>query len=633
MNINIKKIRKFEFESRIFISFAIVLFICVLSFTVFEHIPANSVFIGKCFGLSAEDSLTLGYLMTAFIMVCASFIRIWAGSILSSQRMMAFHVQVDTMVIKGPYLVSRNPIYLADLMAFFGFALCLPFIGLLLPVLLYLHYTQLIKYEEISLLKQFQNQYQDYKEQVSRLIPNPRSVFKLIPAFKSLNINYDGVRHNTLYLFFIPGFIAAAFTRKLLWAIIIGLPAVFDWAVIHTKIGTAKNPVTREPGSRKNPGVKQSNKKVFQDILYAQCWEDPQIDREALKIGKDDVVFSITSGGCNVLTFLLDNPRKIIALDMNPQQNFLLDLKIAAFKRLSYEKMLEFLGVRESNDRLQLYNGLRPFLESDSFKYWDRQEKKIKRGIIHCGRYEGYMRLLKKIVVNLLMKRSLIDKFFETEDTAARVELFNKKLKNTRWWLLTRVMLSRFLNSLLFDKAFFAYLDENFSFGKHFANKAERAFTQLPVKENYFLAYILLGRFPDKKYLPHYLRKANYSIIKSRINRIELVTDTCEHFFAMLPDSCIAKFNFSNIFEWMSPGTYRDLLLETIRVAKNKAIMTYRNLLAFREHPTSLDPNIRSKKRIAKLLLQQDLSFIYNNYVVEEIQKGGGTPNLKNPRR
>ena len=68
----------------------------------------------------------------------------------------------------------------------------------------------------------------------------------------------------------------------------------------------------------------KKNKKVFQDVLYAQCWEDPQIDREAFNITSDDIVFSITSGGCNVLTFLIDNPKKIIALDLNPYQNYLL---------------------------------------------------------------------------------------------------------------------------------------------------------------------------------------------------------------------------------------------------------------------------------------------------------------------
>lgn len=618
-NLNIK-IKKIEFEIRIFISLSIVILICALSFSVFSEYPENVVVIGKIAGLSAQTSLSLGFLMAALITAVASVLRMWSGSILTSKRMMAFPVQDDTLLVIGPYLIVRNPIYLADLIAFSGFAICLPFIGVLLPALLYLHYTQLIKYEEVSLEKQFKEQYTDYKKRAPRLIPNQRSLGSLKAVFKEFEINRDGFRHNAVYLLLVPGFIVASFTHEILHAILIGLPAIIDWAVIHTIIGTAKNPNNNDIQKAEQERI-HSDKKVFKDILYAQCWEDPRIDREAFHTTSDDVVFSITSGGCNVLAFLLDNPQKVIALDLNPQQNFLLDLKIAAFKAISYEEFLEFMGVKKSKDRFQFYKRIRDLLSADSARYWDGQRKKIQQGIIHSGRYETYMRLLKRIVITPLVRRKTLMQFFETEDPSERAVLFHKKWENLRWWFLTRVMLSRRLNTLFFDKAFFAYLDEKFSFGKHFAEKAKRAITQLPIKENHFLSYILLGKFYDEDILPQYMKRENYDAICSRVDRIEIVTDSCENYFSSLPDSSISKFNFSNIFEWMSDDAYEDLLRETVRVAKDKAILTYRNLLVFREHPSNLNSNIRSLKKMAKSLHEKDLSFIYNNYVVEEIHK------------
>ena len=618
-NLNMK-IKKIEFEIRIFISFSIVIFVCVLSFSVFAQHPTNVVVLGKLTGLSAQTSLFLGFLMAALITAVASVLRMWSGSVLTSRRMMAFPVQDDSLLVTGPYLIVRNPIYLADLIAFSGFALCLPFIGVLLPVLLYLHYTQLIKYEEVSLEKQFKEQYTDFKKRVPRLIPNHRSLGSVSVGLKEFEINRDGFRHNAVYLLLIPGFIVASFTHEILHAIIIGLPAIIDWAVVHTKIGTSKKPNNNNIQKAEQESI-HSDKNVFKDILYAQCWEDPRIDREAFHITSDDVVFSITSGGCNALAFLLDNPQKVIALDMNPQQNILLDLKISAFKALSYEELLEFMGVRESRDRFQLYERVRDFLQPGSTRYWDRQRKKIQRGVIHCGRYESYMRLLKRIVITPLISRRILKKFFDTEDPSERTVLFQKKWENFRWWFLTRVMLSRRLNTLLFDKAFFAYLDEKFSFGNHFAEKAKRAITQLPMKENHFLSYILLGRFYSEEYLPQYLKRENYDVIRSRLDRVEIVTDSCENYFSSLPDSSISKFNFTNIFEWMSDDNYEGLLKETVRVAKDRAVLTYRNLIVFREHPSILNNNIRSLKKVAKSLHEQDLSFIYNNYVVEEIHK------------
>ena len=316
-------IQKIEFEFRIFISFGLVILVSALSFTVFADWPLTAVAVGGLLGIPAPLARALGYLAAALFSAGASFLRIWSGSVLTSRRMMSFAVKTDALLSTGPYELVRNPIYLADLVAFTGFALCLPPIGLLLPVLLYLHYTQLIGYEEISLRREFGPDYAIYQGRVPRLLPGWGWRKRLRAAFKDLRITRDGIRHNALYLLFIPGFVLAAITGRLIWALAIGLPAVVDWAIVHTKIGVAKD------GGK--PVVKD---KLFRDVLYANCWEDPQLDRAAFGIGPDDVVFSITSGGCNVLTFLLDDPRKVIAVDANPHQGYLLELKMAAFRTL-----------------------------------------------------------------------------------------------------------------------------------------------------------------------------------------------------------------------------------------------------------------------------------------------------------
>ena len=83
-------------------------------------------------------------------------------------------------------------------------------------------------------------------------------------------------------------------------------------------------------------------------INYSQCWEDPEILMKALNINTDDIVLSVTSGGDNTIALLLSNPQKVIAIDLNPAQNYLLELKLAATKVLSYDEYLSFLGITES---------------------------------------------------------------------------------------------------------------------------------------------------------------------------------------------------------------------------------------------------------------------------------------------
>ena len=70
-------------------------------------------------------------------MLSASFLRMWAGSILTSRTIMAFKVQKDLLNTTGPYALARNPIYLADMIALCGFALCLNPVGLALPLLIF----------------------------------------------------------------------------------------------------------------------------------------------------------------------------------------------------------------------------------------------------------------------------------------------------------------------------------------------------------------------------------------------------------------------------------------------------------------------------------------------------------------
>jgi S-adenosylmethionine-diacylglycerol 3-amino-3-carboxypropyl transferase len=183
--------------------------------------------------------------------------------------------------------------------------------------------------------------------------------------------------------------------------------------------------------------------------------------------------------------------------------------------------------------------------------------------------------------------------------------------------------------SLLFDKDFFKYLEKSISFGKHFENKAKYALTKLAQPGNYFLSYILLGKYYDEQNLPDYLQERNFETIKNRIYKVEVITVNCNLYFNSLRASSISKFNFTNIFEWMSPQDYEDLLWDTIRVSRDHSIITYRNLLVEREHPSSLDKKLNSNKKLAQHLLEKDRSFIYNNYVVEVVEKESGIWNIE----
>ena len=53
---------------------------------------------------------------------------------------------------------------------------------------------------------------------------------------------------------------------------------------------------------------------------------------QVLKICKDDTVLTLTSGGCNALNLVLHGAGRVLAVDCNPAQSALLELKTVAIR-------------------------------------------------------------------------------------------------------------------------------------------------------------------------------------------------------------------------------------------------------------------------------------------------------------
>ena len=117
-------------------------------------------------------------------------------------------------------------------------------------------------------------------------------------------------------------------------------------------LSSLRNPstlnATRSPRLRKGDaamGIFARLQDYFQDktmdailrrkIIYNVAWEDPRIDGEVLALGEGETILMLTTGGCNVLDRLLDGVAHIVSADLNPCQNALLELKLAAASALA----------------------------------------------------------------------------------------------------------------------------------------------------------------------------------------------------------------------------------------------------------------------------------------------------------
>src|SRR3954454_548062 len=91
------------------------------------------------------------------------------------------------------------------------------------------------------------------------------------------------------------------------------------------------------------------------NLIYNTCWEDPRLDRVALNLGPSDRVVVITSAGCNALDYLLAGAGEVNAVDVNPIQNALLELKRAAVLGLDQNAFFEMFGTGQTPQVRQMY--------------------------------------------------------------------------------------------------------------------------------------------------------------------------------------------------------------------------------------------------------------------------------------
>lgn len=364
-----------------------------------------------------------------------------------------------------------------------------------------------------------------------------------------------------------------------------------------------------------------ANRPFFKSIGYSNCWEDPAILQEALQVGPGDVCFSITSGGCNTLDLLLHDPARVVALDFNPSQNHLLRLKIACFKRLTHDEMLELIGVRPSTRRHALYQKLRPALEPDAQAYWDANPKMIEKGVLVAGRLERYLLAFGKLM-RLVYGKRRIARFFECQTLDEQRAYYDTVIDGWLWRAMFDVFFSRTVMTRTKDKEHFRLVDFS-NFGRIFRARAEHAFTGIPARSNYFLALILLGCYVDEENLPSYLKASNFEVLKQRVDRVEIVTGEIEQYLLSVPDETFTRYNVSNLFDWIKTPIFIRLHEEIVRTAKDGARMANWNTLLARAIPAEVPQIERLADRGAELLVR-DRAFLYANFEVGVIRKGMG---------
>ena len=380
----------------------------------------------------------------------------------------------------------------------------------------------------------------------------------------------------------------------------------------------------------------------FRGFVYNQIWEDLRVDAEALQIGRESSIFTISSGGCNVLNYLVHKPKRIVAVDLNSNHMCLTRLKLAAIEHLpDYESFYNFFGLGRHADNVGNYRRyVRDHLDPITRAYWESTDwpgKTIgpqrigyfKRGLYDqakLGQFfrvvHGLARSMRRDPARLLAARTV------AEQERIFDEVYSPLFDNgiVRW--MGRQPVAVYSLGIPPSQHAAMLEEQDNDGGKLFdmyRERVRRLACGFPLDDNYF-AWQAFGRRYDhqgRRALPDYLKREHYETIKSMVPRVEThVASLADQLREERPGS-LNSFILLDSQDWMPPAVIDDLWGHIARVGGPGTRVIFRTAGERSPVETALSPGTKERfayrQERSRELHRQDRSAIYGMFHLYEM--------------
>jgi S-adenosylmethionine-diacylglycerol 3-amino-3-carboxypropyl transferase len=331
------------------------------------------------------------------------------------------------------------------------------------------------------------------------------------------------------------------------------------------------------------PTFRALNTKLFnwvhtRNLIYNTCWEDPRLDRQALQLTAADRVVMITSAGCNALDYALTGPAHIHAVDINPRQNALLELKLAGIRTLTFEDFYQFFGKGSHPDSRRLYRRhLRSALPFQAREYWDSHldyfSGRGARNSFYFHGTAGFCAHLVNCYIDRIAKlRKRIDDMLAADSLSAQQGLYFDHVHRYFWkrWVAWLAGRNTTLYLMGVPDPQIHQIKRHYSSVSVFIKEClDAVFGHLPLADNYFWRVYLTGRY-TRTCCPEYIKADNFTRLKSGlVDRITTHTSTLTEFLRQNPEP-ISRFVLLDHMDWLSTFG-RNLLQEEWQAIVDRA--------------------------------------------------------------
>jgi S-adenosylmethionine-diacylglycerol 3-amino-3-carboxypropyl transferase len=326
----------------------------------------------------------------------------------------------------------------------------------------------------------------------------------------------------------------------------------------------------------------------FSGLVYPQIWEDPVVDMDALCIGKSDHVVAIASGGCNIASYLLAQPEKITAVDLNAAHVALNKLKLTAAMRLPDHKTFwRFFANASDKGNVAAYDEyLAPHLDAETRRYWEAREWSGRRRVTRFAR--GFYRFgLLGIFIGAVHLVARLHGRDLRAMLAARTQDEQRTIYEREVLPLFSKPLVRFLAGqpaslygLGIPPAQYRALAADHPDGMIGALRArvEKLACGFPMIENYF-AWQAFGRsYGDSPTAPTppYLERENFAILRAQADKVDVRLVSMTDYLAEQPAASADCFVLLDAQDWMDDPTLNALWTQITRTARPGARVIFR---------------------------------------------------------
>ncbi len=373
---------------------------------------------------------------------------------------------------------------------------------------------------------------------------------------------------------------------------------------------------------------------LFRGLVYAQIWEDPELDMAAMELGPGQRVVSIASGGCNAMSYLLGDPDEVVAMDLNRAHVALTRLKQAAALQLpDHEHFFRLFGVGADPRNIEHFDDyLRDRVDPATRAYWDgrgprgtRRIRAFNRGIYREGLLGRFISLLHGVLrLHGKNPRRVLEAATRAEQRQRFEEVLAPVLNGRLVRLACRLPIS--LYGLGIPPAQFRALADcaGGDLPKLLHERVERLVCGFDLADNYF-AWQAFGRRYDVEHqraVPPYLKADAWETLRARAGRLDVRQASMTDYLHTQPARSVDRYVLLDAQDWMNARQLQALWQEIGRTARPGARVIFRTGAEASPVEAALSPAERAQwhydPAAARTMVERDRAAIYGGFHVYE---------------